>query len=72
MQDERFFVSTGTTVKCLVSVNLRVVCWGPALTMTGTVPAPFSRAMSRDESIYPDPETFNPDKFLKGGGANGP
>ena len=31
---------------------------------------PLSRAMSRDESIYPDPETFNPGRFLKGGGIN--
>ena len=26
--------------------------------------------MSRDESIYPDPETFNPERFIKDGGIN--
>jgi len=27
-------------------------------------------AMSRDESIYPDPEIFNPERFIKDGGIN--
>lgn len=31
---------------------------------------PFSRAMSRGKVIYPDPETFNPGRFVKGGGTN--
>lgn len=26
--------------------------------------------MSRDESIYPDPEIFNPERFIKDGGIN--
>ena len=31
---------------------------------------PFSRAMPRDESIYSDPETFNPGRFVEGGRIN--
>ena len=29
-----------------------------------------SRAMFRDESVYPDPHAFNPDRFLKDGQIN--
>jgi hypothetical protein len=32
--------------------------------------AEFSRAMLHDQTIYPDPFTFNPDRFMKNGHLN--
>ena len=31
---------------------------------------PFSRTVSRDESVYPNPGAFNPDRFAEDGGIN--